>query len=132
MKGAQRKPRRFGGMGGIWGGRPLNETDLFEVAAARALGDRVRGENDAARELWGALANVTWAHRAGDTAGYSFRAAGDLVAAIVGHGADYLDYYCQSAWPKIPDWIASAMAQEGWTGTPCALWGGADVAAEGE
>lgn len=119
----------YGGMGGVRGGRPRNPDDQFEAALDRACGDRIRADHakgttrtldyyhasTAGAEVWGALANVDWINDNGDTAGYSFRAAGDMIAAIVGEG-DYLDYYCSASYATIPEWVALAMAKEGWHG----------------
>jgi hypothetical protein len=121
----------FGGMGGVPGGRPRNPNDLFEAALDRACGDRMRADHargevhqlgyfhasTAGAQVWGALANVDWLNDNGDTAGYSFRAAGDMIAAIIGDG-DYLDYYCSASYATVPDWIAEAMAKEGWHALP--------------
>lgn len=104
----------FGGLGGIEGGRPFNPTDLFEATVERVLGPAMRQDPSLAKEMWSALANVDWTHVNGDTAGYSFRAAGDLVAAIMGQG-DYMDWYCCGPLAFVSDRIADALEAEGWT-----------------
>ena len=103
----------FGGMGGISGGRPFNPNDLFEAAVERALGDRIRADSDFCAAMWSALADVDWAHENGDHAAYSFRAAGDLIAAIRGEG-DYMDWYCSGRFATISAEISEALAAEGW------------------
>jgi hypothetical protein len=112
----------FGGLGGAPGGRPRDESDLFETALDRTCGDRMRADHCvcpyfsakcAAAQVWGALANVDWKHDNGDTASYSFRAAGDMIAAILAEG-DYVDWYCSAPYGFGPDWMADAMAKEGW------------------
>lgn len=104
----------FGGLGGISGGRPRDETDLFETAVDRALGEQMRADDSLCREMWSALANVDWTHENGDTAGYSFRAAGDLIAAIIGRG-DYMDWYCSGPYATVSERIDRALQSEGWT-----------------
>jgi hypothetical protein len=112
----------------VWGGRAFDPTDLFEAAVDRALGERLRaggpgpgwwhrGEPMLGQRLWGSLANVEWQHANGDTAPYSFRAAGDLIAAIVGDG-DYMDWYCSWADGVVDAEVALALAQEGWEPLP--------------
>ncbi|MDE2621545.1 MAG: hypothetical protein KGL54_15415 [Sphingomonadales bacterium] len=104
----------YGGWGGITGGRPLNEGDPFEMAVARSLGPAMREDDALASEMWSALANLDWARDDGDTAGYSFRAAGDLVAAVRGKGEDYMDWYCSGPYAVVSERVAAALAQEGW------------------
>ena len=99
--------------GGIKGGRSIDRTHPFEVAVERALGERLQRDDDTCCALWAALANVRWQHTGGDTAAYTFRAAGDLVAAIRGRG-DYLDWYCSARDGVVTPDIAEAMAREGW------------------
>lgn len=107
----------FGGLGGAWNGRPLDTEDLFEMSVERSLGEAIRGDRQIGVEMWQALSNVDWAHRDGHTAGYSFRAAGDLVAAIRGEGM-YMDWYCSGPSGVVSERIAAALASEGWTSKP--------------
>lgn len=104
----------FGGLGGVAGGRPLDETDAFEAAVARALGPQMREDDELCAEVWSSLANAGWRHENGDTAGYSFRAAGDLVASVLGRG-DYLDWYCSGPYATCSERVRRALAAEGWT-----------------
>jgi hypothetical protein len=103
----------YGGLGGVKGGRSVDLTSAFELAVERALGAAMRSDPDVAEEVWSALANVDWFHENGDEAGYSFRAAGDLVAAIMGSG-DYLDWYCSGPSGVLSDRVGSALVAEGW------------------
>ncbi len=107
----------YGGWGGISGGRALDRDDAFEAAVDRALGAQIRSEDGAARALWSALANVEWRRANGDSASYSFRAAGDLISAIRGAG-DYFDWYCCGPTATIGKDIADALRAEGWTPEP--------------
>lgn len=104
----------FGGLGGIWDGREIDTDDAFEMSVSRALGEQIASDDAVACEMWCALANVDWKHASGDTASYSFRAAGDLVAAVRGSGM-YMDWYCCGPYPVVSGRVAEAMRAEGWT-----------------
>lgn len=108
-------PKNFGGLGGLSKGRGLNKDDAFEMTVNRVLGDRIRADMKVACDMWSALANVEWYHKDGDNAGYSFRAAGDLVAAIYGQGTDYMTFYCSGPYATVSTEIAEALRKEGWT-----------------
>lgn len=107
--------KRWGGIGGIMSGRGLNTDDLFEMDVERVLGDRIRSDTDVAEAMWSAVTNVEWRHVGGDTALYSARAAGDMIAAIRGTG-NYLDFYCCGLpIDVVSSEFAEAMAAIGWT-----------------
>jgi hypothetical protein len=129
--------RDFGGWGGVSGGRPRDLADDFENAVERAMGERLRQDRASGADangpglgmadlpggaalghrLWGSLANVSWAHENGDTASYTFRAAGDLIASIIGAG-DYMDWYCSHEYGVVDPEIAELMAVQGWRPVP--------------
>lgn len=104
---------KFGGLGGITGGRPLDETDDFEMAVSRSLGEAMKTDDTLCIEMWSSLANQDWVHENGNTAGYSFRAAGDLIAAVIGRG-EYMDWYCSGPYETVSDRIEEALKKEGW------------------
>jgi hypothetical protein len=104
----------YGGLGGVAGGRAVDPDDVFEMTVNKVLGDKIRQHEKTACDMWSALTNVDWHHANGDLASYSFRAAGDLIAAIRGEG-DYLDWYCSGEPAIVTQEIAVALQAEGWT-----------------
>lgn len=88
----------------------------FEQTVDRVLGERVRASEEDAVALWCALANVDWHGPDGASVGYSFRAAGDLVAALRKDEGDYtyMRYYCAGPHGVVAGWIEAAMAGAGW------------------
>lgn len=122
----------FGGLGGLKDGRPLNPEDKFETVINMLFGERLRAEGRGpgwceamemrrikkepmlGQRIYGSLANVIWVHLNGDEAAYSFRATGDLLAAIVGQG-EYMDWYCTWYEGQVDEEFAEAMKREGWT-----------------
>lgn len=104
----------YGGIGGIAGGRQRDEADRFEQDMNAVLGERMKASDDLCKRVWGSLANCDWTNIDGDTASYSFRAAGDLIAAIIERG-DYLDWYCSAPYPNPDAEVEEAMAMRGWS-----------------
>lgn len=107
----------YGGLGGIRDGRGLDPADQFEVDMNAVLGDRMRSSDALCVEVWSSLANCDWTNANGDTASYSFRAAGDLIAAIIGRG-DYMDWYCSGPYASPGAEVEERMATLGWTCAP--------------
>lgn len=103
-------------LGGIAGGRcwGLLPDDPFEAAVEKSLGAAMRADDAVCAALWSALANITWTHASGQTVAYSFRAAGDLITAVLGRG-NYLDWYCCGPVATVREDIRAALAGEGWT-----------------
>lgn len=101
----------------VTGGGPLREIDgerAFERDLEEAVGWKVRVTPIFARQVWGALANVEWSHAEHGAISYSFRAAGDLVAAMRKDG-DYNDWYCSASSGSVPDEVSEPMRKLGWT-----------------
>lgn len=87
--------------------------ERFEEALKRGLGDTIK-DDAIAKQLWCALANVDWYHpESKESAGYSFRAAGGLIAELRGEG-DYMDWYCCGPDATVSDHIARVLKKEGW------------------
>jgi hypothetical protein len=108
----------FGGLGGNWGTSPMSDyaDDLFVLAVERCLGEQIRTVPGMGADMWSAVANQDWKHANGDDASYSFRAAGDFIAAICGKGM-YMDWYCSGPYPQVSAVIREAMKKEGWEPT---------------
>lgn len=89
----------------------------FEKMVDRTIGDRVRADQSAAEDLWAALANVDWTGPNGEEIGYSFRAAGDLCAALRRDEGEmtYTNYYMRKPDGFVAGWIEEAFGAEGWT-----------------
>lgn len=104
----------FGGLGGIMDGRSVNEKDLFEVSVRDYLGQQMKEDPELCMQVYASITNQDWQHKDGHTAGYSFRSAGDLIAAILGEG-NYLDWYCSSPEGVVHERVAEALGRAGWT-----------------
>jgi len=94
--------------------RAMNVDAPFAMAIEHAFGAHIRESDEAACEMWCALANVEWTHSNGETAGYSFREAGDLVATIRRNG-NYMDWYCCDTDAVVSDAIRTKMKMMGWS-----------------
>ena len=75
--------------------------ELFEKAISDNFGEKMRTDESLCKRIWSSLANVEWYYirpsesRGAVSVGYSFRAAGGLIADIRDLG-DYMDWYCAS------------------------------------
>lgn len=89
-------------------------SNRFEQALRDGLGDNIK-DDEIATQLWSALANVEWYHpESGESASYSFRAAGGLVADLRDMGENYLDWYCCGPYATVSDYIARVLRKQGW------------------
>lgn len=88
-------------------------SERFERDLQEGLGDSIH-DDDVAEELWSALANVEWYHpESHDTAGYSFRGAGGLIAQLRDEG-NYMDWYCCARDGVVSNNIARVLKKRGW------------------
>ena len=88
-------------------------SEKFEQALRDGLGDTIK-DDEIAKQLWSALANVDWYHpESHNAASYSFRAAGGLIAELRGEG-DYMDWYCCGPYATVSDHIARVLKKQGW------------------
>ena len=78
---------------------------------------RLREDHDFGKELWSALANVSWYNQSDPNnteCGYcSFRYAGTIIATMLCHG-DYGDWYFGDNPGVVSEQIANAMKARGW------------------
>lgn len=100
--------------GGLNSTRRPDLKDPFERAAAAAFGGLVRASTSFGEDLWRALSNVYWRHDDHAAVGYTFRAAGDLVAALKGEGT-YMDWYWAGNPGRVSTQIKETLAAAGWT-----------------
>lgn len=86
-------------------------SDRFEKDLSEMLDLK---DDEVAKQVWSALANVAWYRPESDEeAGYSFRAAGSMIAEIRGSG-NYMDWYCCGPYATVSDHIARSMKKRGW------------------
>ena len=100
-------------IGGLKETRQVYEKDRFERDFRDALLPMLRESEVYCQQAWSALANVEWHHGDEEPAAYSFRAAGDLIAACLEAG-NYLDWYCSGPAGVVADWIEEALQAKGW------------------
>jgi hypothetical protein len=102
----------YRGLSGLSEYRDIN--NAFEIMIVRVFGERMKSDEELCSQIWSALANVEWYHPAShDSASYSFRAAGDLIAAIRRTGC-YLDWYLVGPYAIITEEIRRTFKKEGW------------------
>ncbi len=98
----------------------------FERDIEELFGDKMRSSDEACENMWSALANVSWHHpdhtewdpifNEVETAGWSFRGSGAMIARVIGRG-DYMDWYCSGPYCTVADWIEEGLKSRGWTFT---------------
>lgn len=104
--------------GGRRGGRQIDMSDPLEADIFEIFGDRICENYEFATKIWSAFTNTYWSHyRYGNDFGFSYRAAGDMIAAIRGDG-DYMDWYCCAPSAVVSEEISSTMAAYGWLHQP--------------
>ena len=92
--------------------------ELFEKAISDNFGEKMRTDESLCKRIWSSLANVEWYYirpsesRGAVSVGYSFRAAGGLIADIRDLG-DYMDWYCASPDSTVDDVFRRAMKKAG-------------------
>jgi hypothetical protein len=106
----------YGGFGGAWNTPERDPLDLFEEAIAQSLGEQMKADREVCTEVWCALSNQCWKKEPDDFAAYSWRSAGDLIAAVTGKGI-YLDFYGSGTAGSVSDRVRDALEKHGWR--PC-------------
>ena len=99
----------------------MEDSDLkyrqrFDDDFRKLFTKKLRENDEFGKELWSALANVSWYHKddpENTEIGYSFRTAGSLIASILCYG-DYMDWYCSGPDGVVSENIAKLMAKRGW------------------
>jgi len=111
--------------------KELNDTySEFENMIERRFGEELRLEYQRLQKvtdpdelrkslparLWGSLSNVEWYRKDKNklSVGYSFRAAGGLIADIIGKQSSYLDWYCSGDAGVVDTGIGEIFDEEGW------------------
>jgi|HubBroStandDraft_2_1064218.scaffolds.fasta_scaffold80830_2 hypothetical protein len=90
----------------------------FEIGL-RTLVDQMAVDDVFAREVYASLCNMRW-QREGmeEPVSMSWRAAGGLVADLVGRGEWYLDYYCSGNEGVVSERVREALGGLGWIPVP--------------
>lgn len=90
----------------------------FEIAL-RTLAEQTAADDVFAREVYASLCNMQW-QRDGmeEPVSLSWRAAGGVVADLVGRGECYLDYYCSGNEGVVSERVREALGGLGWTPVP--------------
>lgn len=98
---------------------PQDDFQAFEVAL-RTLSERVRMDEEFARELYAALCNMRWRRddSHAEPVSMSWRYAGGVVAHLACKGECYLDYYCSGNEGKVSEQVRSALGDLGWVPEP--------------
>lgn len=82
--------------------------------------DRI-ADTEFCKDLWGAMANVSWKHAFfGTYFDASFRGAGGIIAGLRGDTSEmaYLKWYCSSLDGVITEEILSKLTRVGWVPSP--------------
>jgi hypothetical protein len=105
----------------LTGGRdPRREVDYgepLEAAVYFNLGPFMVRDSLFCADVWSALTNRVWKGPRGEIVLCSFRAAGDIIAAILDEGT-YLDWYCIGRPGYLSPKIEKIMAKAKWVSEP--------------